>query len=331
MSSSFPAKPVSRIRSEYSLGSYPAIFVLLIVFSLLSVFLPHFFSVTNLYNLFRQLAMTLVVAAGVTIVMISGEFDISVGSTVALSAITCALGISRFGVLVGVFGGLSVGLLVGSINGLFVAFLSTPSLVTTLSTMMIVRSLSFVTSQARVLPVTVSGFRALSHAEPLGVPILFLHVAAVYAATQWILKKTRYGRYVYAVGSNEEAARLCGIRTSKVKFRAFLISGLFAGVSGVLLLSRIMAVQADAARNLELEVLAGVIVGGTALSGGRGNALMTIVGVLIIGIIRNAINLSQIDMFWNDSISGAIILISMLANVGWRRLRNPGHPTRESH
>lgn len=300
------------------ISSYSAVLIFLVMLISLSLLLPNFFTTTNLTNLIRQLAIALVVAAGVTVVMIGGEIDISVGSIVALSAILCGLAINRYGIAAGILTGMAAGLAFGALNGLLIALFGTPSFITTLSTMMIARSLTYVVSRGQVISGFPEEFRILSQAQLVGLPILLLNVAIIYIFTYWLLTRTRLGKYIYAVGSNENSARLCGIKTARVKFKTFLISGLFAGMAGILLLSRMMAVQADTARNLEFEVFAAVIVGGTALSGGRGNVLLTIVGVFIIGMIRNAINLSRIDMFWHDMITGFIILVAMLIDVGWK-------------
>jgi ribose/xylose/arabinose/galactoside ABC-type transport system permease subunit len=291
------------------------------MFLFLSFTLPRFLTLVNLTNLVRQLSITLVVAAGVTVVMIGGEIDISVGSIVTLSAIICGMGINRYGVGIGMLSGVAAGLTIGALNGLFVAVFKTPSFITTLSTMLIARSLSYVISRGQVISNFPQGFRGLSQSEFLGIPVLMIYVILVYLLTNWYMLRTRFGKYVYATGSNEISAGLCGIKTTGVKFTTFIISGLYSGFAGILLLSRIMAVQADTARNMELEVFASVIVGGTALYGGRGNVLMTIVGVFIIGMIRNAVNLSRIDMFWNDLLTGVIILVALLVAVGWNRFR----------
>lgn len=306
------------LRRSYGLIQSLAVLILLVV--VISLLSPRFLSTTNITNLMAQMSVNLVVAAGMTIVMISGEFDISVGSVVALSAAVAAWMMTRYGVVAGVVASLLVGPALGVVNGVIVTRGRIPSFIATLGTMMMARSLAFVITQGRVIANLPEDFKAVGQGQTFGIPTLFLIALGTFVVGWVLLTRTAFGKKVYAVGANRTVAVLSGIRADRVKLLCLVIVGLASSFAGNLLLSRIGAIQADTARGLEFEVIAAVVIGGTSLYGGQGNILRTIIGVIIIALIRNFLNLSRIDIFWQDFATGAIIVLAVLLEALQKRI-----------
>ena len=185
---------------------------------------------------------------------------------------------------------------------------------------MMARSLAFVTTGDQVVSDLPEAFKAIGQARPAGVPLPFLVALLTYAVGWFVLTRTVFGKRVYAVGANRMVATLSGIRADRVKIQCMMIVGFTAAFAGNLLLARIGAIQADTARGLEFEVIAAVVIGGTSLYGGQGNILRTIIGVIIIALIRNFLNLSRIDIFWQDFATGAIIIAAVLLDALQKRV-----------
>jgi ribose/xylose/arabinose/galactoside ABC-type transport system permease subunit len=304
------------------INSMQALSVFLVMFIGMSILLPNFFTVLNLTNIMKQYSVSMILAVGTTFVIISGEIDISVGSLIALSGISAGIVIEDYGVFAGILAALAIGLAFGAFNGLIITKGRIPSFIATLGTMQMARSLSFVFSQGQVITSFPDSFRFIGQESIYGFPIIFMLVIIVYAISFIIFKKTKFGQHVYAVGGNRIAAILSGINADKIKMQVMMISGTIAGFCGLLLTSRAMAVQADTGRGMEFEVIAGAIIGGASLNGGVGNILQTIVGVAIIGLIRNGLNMSRIDIFWNDFVTGAVIIGAVLMDSMRKRMQN---------
>ncbi len=311
-------RSVELLRQSYGLIQTLAVLALLVV--VMSILSPRFLSWINLSNLMGQMAVPLVVAAGMTIVMISGEFDISVGSVVALTAAVSAALMHQIGIVPAVALSLLIGPALGLANGVVVTKAGIPSFIVTLGTMMMARSLAFVTTGGQVISDLPPTFKAIGQGRLLEIPIPFLLALLCYAVGWLVMTRTAFGKRVYAVGANRMVAILSGIRADAVKIQCMVIVGFTASLAGNLLLSRIGAIQADTARGLEFEVIAAVVIGGTSLYGGQGNILRTIIGVIIIALIRNFLNLSRIDIFWQDFATGAIIVGAVLLDALQKRI-----------
>ncbi len=306
------------VRQSYGLIQTLAVLILLVV--VISVLSPRFLTWINLYNLMAQMGVNLIVAAGMTVVMISGEFDISVGSVVALTAAVSATLMHQYGVVPAVLISLLIGPTLGVFNGLIVTKGRIPSFITTLGTMMIARSLAFVTTGGRVVSNLPEEFKAIGQGATFGIPNPFVIALACYGIGWVLMTRTAFGKKVYAVGANRTVAMLSGIRADRVKIICMVVVGFTASFAGNLLLARIGAIQADTARGLEFEVIAAVVIGGTSLNGGQGKILRTIIGVVIIALIRNFLNLSRIDIFWQDFATGAIIVGAVLLDAFQKRI-----------
>ncbi|BCF95042.1 ABC transporter permease [Paraburkholderia largidicola] len=309
---------IEGLRQSYGLIQAMGVLILLVL--ILSLLSPRFLTWINIYNLMGQMAVALIVAAGMTVVMISGEFDISVGSVVALSAAVSATLMPHIGVVLAILVSLLVGPVLGLFSGLVVTRGHVPSFIATLGMMMIARSLAFVTTGGQVISNLPDAFTETGQGVTFGVPNTFLIAVLCYGAGWVLMTRTTFGKKVYAVGANRNVAVLSGIRADRVKIICLMIVGLSASFAGNLLLSRVGAIQADTAKGLEFEVIAAVVIGGTSLSGGQGNILRTIIGVVTIALIRNFLNLSRIDIFWQDFATGAIILGAVLLDVLQKRI-----------
>jgi len=306
------------LRQSYGLIQALAVLILLVV--VISLFSPRFLTIINITNLMAQMGVNLIVAAGMTVVMISGEFDISVGSVVALTAAVSATLMQRYGIVPAVLVSLVIGPALGVFNGLVVTKGRIPSFITTLGTMMIARSLAFVTTGGKVVSNLPDSFKIIGQGQTFGIPNPFVIALVCYAIGWVLMTRTAFGKKVYAVGANRTVAMLSGIRADRVKIVCMMIVGVTASFAGNILLARIGAIQADTARGLEFEVIAAVVIGGTSLYGGQGNILRTIIGVVIIALIRNFLNLSRIDIFWQDFATGAIIVGAVLLDALQKRI-----------
>jgi len=288
---------------------------------------PRFLSIINLTNLMAQMAPMLIVASGMTIVMISGEFDLSVGSTVALTASVSAFLMKQMGIFPAIFLSLLIGPALGTFNALIIIKGKVPSFITTLGTMMMARSLAYVVTGGKVIADMPASFKVVGQGYIFGIPLPFLIALVCYAVGFIALTRTAFGKKVYSVGANKTVAILSGIRSDRVKLACLIIVGFTASFAGNILLARIGAIQADTAKGLEFEVIAAVVIGGTSLYGGQGNILRTIIGVIIIAMIRNFLNLSHINIFWQDFATGAIIIGAVLFDLLQKQLgsRGPSH------
>ncbi len=303
---------VNREKASGVFGTLQALIVFIVMFVLLSIFVDNFFTVTNITNLMKQNATNLIIGAGMTVVILTGEFDISVGSIMGLAAFTGVTVMNGYGIPLGILSAAAIGLLFGLINGVLTTKGKIPSFIATLGTQMVARGLCLVMSGGFPEAMEDRTLGALSQGDFLGIPNLFWIVIIVYVIVYILLKKTAFGQHVYAVGSNRNAAVLSGINADFVKIRAFLLIGFLAGFCGILSSARVFSASPETGTGVEFEVIAGVVIGGTSVSGGEGNVLLTIVGVIIIGLIRNALNLIHVNILWNNVVTGAVIIAAVL-------------------
>ena len=265
-----------------------------------------FFTQANLVNVLRQNAFIAILAAGMTFVILTGGIDLSVGSVVALSGVVCA-GLLAAGssVPVGVLAGLAVGLAAGVVNGMAVTALKVPAFVVTLAMMLVVRGAAFKYTDARTITGLPAGFGALSGGTAASLVML-----GVFVASWIVLTRTAFGRHVCAVGGNRQAAWRAGVRVRRVQVAGFALSGLTAGLAGVLVASRLNAGYPRAGEYYELDAIAAVVVGGTSLFGGRGSIWGTLAGAFFIGILNNALNLFHVSTYDQLIAKGAVLLVA---------------------
>jgi len=265
-----------------------------------------FLTSTNLGNVLRQNAFTAVLAAGMTFVIVSGAIDLSVGSIVGLAGVLCADVMARgAGVGVAISVGVLSGTVIGALNGLAVTRLRIPAFVVTLAMMLIARGAAFKYTDARTITGLPQSFSLLSSGFAASAIM-----AVVFAASWLVLMRTAFGRHVYAVGGNVEAAALSGVRVSRVQRRVFVISGACAGIAGVLVASRLNAGYPRAGEFYELDAIAAVVVGGTSLFGGRGSIWGALGGAFFVGVLNNGLNLFRVSPYDQLMVKGAVLLIA---------------------
>jgi ribose transport system permease protein len=292
-----------------------AIFVALLVeCTVLAVATDAFLTPANLGNVLRQNAFTAILAAGMTFVILTAGIDLSVGSVVGLSGMVCASIMAGGGsVAAGVAAGLLIGVAAGMANGAAITALRVPPFVVTLATMLILRGAAYKLTDARTISGLPPGFGALSTSFASAALMIGIFVAA------WLLlMRTPFGRHVYAVGGNAEAAWLSGVRVARVQFAVYTLCGFTAGAAGVLVASRLNAGYPRAGEFYELDAIAAVVVGGTSLFGGRGSIWGTLAGAFFIGVLNNGLNLFRVSPYDQLIVKGAVLLAAASLDR-WRR------------
>ena len=281
---------------------------------LLSLTTPNFFSLQNMTIVLRQVSINGILAIGVTFVIIAGGIDLSLGSVVALAGVAAALFAhpGEYALLVPIMMAIGVGLLIGSLNGLAVTKGKVAPFIVTLGMMTIARGLALVVSDGRPVTNLSDSFNAIGGGNVWGVPIPILIFIGVILLSSFLLNQTRIGRYMYAVGGNEKAAYASGVRVNTVKMIAYMICSGLAGLAGIVLASRINTGQPNAGVAYELDAIAAVVIGGTSLAGGIGTIGGTVLGVLLIGVINNGLDLLNISSYYQQIIKGVIIIAAVL-------------------
>jgi ribose/xylose/arabinose/galactoside ABC-type transport system permease subunit len=283
---------------------------------LLWILTPHFLTVSNLLNVLEQTSINAVVAVGMTFVILSAGIDLSVGSVLALSGVVMATLLHQ-GVAppYAVAGGLATGFGFGALNGIAIAWGRLPPFIATLGMMSIARGFALLFTEGRPVSGFEPGFRSLATSRLLGVPAPVVITAAVYLAARVVLSSTRFGRYVYAMGGNEEATRLSGVNVRLHKTLVYGVSGLTSAVAAVLLTARLNSAQPIAGIMYELDAIAAVVIGGTSLAGGEGGVGGTLIGALIMGVLRNGLNLLGVSSFLQQVVIGLVIVFAVLLDT----------------
>ena len=298
---------------------------------------PHFFSPVNLEGLLLSVSTIGTIACTMLFCLASGAFDLSVGSVVACAGVVTALVINATGsVVLGVLAGLGLGLAVGLVNGLLIAKAGINALIATLATMQIVRGLGYIVSGGKSVGIVRENFFLLGNTVLFRVPAgtdSLTHEQVYFSVTSpvlvcvacvflfgFLIERTTYGRNTLALGGNAEAARLAGIRVDRLRIIIFAVQGMVAAVAGVVLASRVTSGQPKISEGLELEVISACVLGGVSLNGGVGKMSHVVAGVLIMGTVQNAMNLSNVDSFWQYVARGLILL----AAVAVDRLKQRG-------
>jgi ribose transport system permease protein len=295
------------------LGPLIGFFLLCIVLSVLS---DSFLTVDNWLNILRQVSINALIAFGMTFVILTGGIDLSVGSVLALSsAITAGMMASGTNGVTAIIIGLLAGFFMGAINGIVITKGRVAPFIATLATMTMFRGLTLVYTDGRPITGFASDdilFQMMGRGYFLGIPVPVVFMIVVYVALYFVLKKTTFGRHTYAIGGNEEASRLSGIRVDRLKIWIYSLTGGLSALAGIILTSRLNSAQPTAGTAYELDAIAAVVLGGTSLSGGRGWIFGTLVGALIIGVLNNGLNLLNVSSFYQQVIKGLVILLAVL-------------------
>lgn len=298
----------------------PAAMVLLVV--ALTALSPSFLTVGNLLNVTRQVSINAVMAAGMTFVILTGGIDLSVGSVLAIAGAVMA-GVLKGGspLLAGLLVGLAVGTGFGALNGVAVAYGNVAPFIATLATLTIARGLTLVYTDGRPISDLGATFSWLGTGDIAGIPAPAIITLLVFAVSTIILTQMVIGRYIYAIGGNEEATRLSGVSVRRYKVLVYSLSGFLSAVAAIILTSRLDSAQPTAGLGYELDAIAAVVLGGTTLAGGEGSMAGTLLGAFLIGILNNGLNLLNVSSFYQQVVKGLVILVAVLLDQKLRGRR----------
>lgn len=308
------ARSVASRLSDFT-SRYGIIIAFVALCAVLSVISPYFLSVNNLLNVLRQTSINGILAIGMTFVILTRGIDLSVGSLMACAAMVAAsfaTGAEAAPLSVAVLAALATGLVLGSVNGLFVARFAIPPFVMTLGMLSMARGFTYIYNDGMPISNLSPAFRFIGQGEVLGIPMPVILFLGVFFVSWAVLRLTTYGRYIYAVGGNPRAAETSGIRVRMVIFSVYAVSGLLCGLAGVLLSARTSAALPQAGVAYELDAIAAVVIGGTSLAGGVGSVVGTLFGALIIGVMNNGLDLLGVSSFYQQVVKGAIIVLAVM-------------------
>lgn len=310
--------PLAKTIRQYG-GILAGLLVLVILFSSIN---SSFLTVNNLTNIILQVSIIAITAYGMTYVLLLGDIDLSVGSTIALVGTCCALGLS-FGIPFWLVLPLSImaAMVIGLINGSLTALAGIPSFIVTVATMGIFRGVAYVVTDGTPVMIKDETFLAMGNGELFYVPVPIWILLVLLVVNHFILSKTTFGRKIYITGGNKEAAIYSGINVTALKIKVFMIAAVMAGISGMILASRLYSGQPNAALSYELDAIAAAVLGGTSLNGGYGTVIGTLIGALIIGVINNGMNLMNVPYFYQMMVKGMVILIAVYVDVRNKKKR----------
>jgi ribose transport system permease protein len=283
---------------------------------LLWILTPYFLTVSNLLNVLEQTSINAIIAVGMTYVIISGGIDLSVGSLLALSGVVLATLLHQgYPIPVAIAAALAVGACFGALSGIAITWGRLPPFIATLGMMSIARGCALLFTEGRPVSGFGAEFRSIATARIAGIPAPVFVTAAVYLVAHFVLSETKFGRYVYALGGNEEATRLSGVNVRLYKSAVYALSGLTSAIAAVLLTARLNSAQPIAGIMYELDAIAAVVIGGTSLVGGEGSLGGTLIGALIMGVLRNGLNLLSVSSFMQQIVIGLVIVGAVLIDT----------------
>ena len=292
------------------------VIALVILMAVITIINSNFLTANNLLNLLLQVTSNALIAFGMTFVILTGGIDLSVGSILALSsALTAGLLGSGMPVTLAILISLILGCILGMINGLLISYGKLAPFIVTLATMTIFRGATLVYTNGNPITKGLSDtflFQFLGQGYIVGIPFPVIIMFIVFIVLYVLLHKTAFGKSVYAIGGNEKAAYISGVKLNKVKIIIYSISGIMASISGLIITSRLSSAQPTAGASYEMDAIAAVVLGGTSLSGGKGRILGTLIGALIIGVLNNGLNIIGVSAFWQQVVKGVVILIAVL-------------------
>lgn len=296
-----------------------SIIALLVLIGVVSPINPNFFTVDNILNILRQTSVNAIIAVGMTFVILIAGIDLSVGSILALTgAFAASMVGTELSILLVIPAVLLIGTLLGTLSGVIVAKGKVQAFIATLVTMTLLRGVTMVYTDGRPISTgfsdTADAFAFLGTGYLFGIPVPIWLMAIVFLISWYVLKHTKMGRYIYALGGNEAATQLSGINVDKVKIFVFAVSGFLSALAGLIVTSRLSSAQPTAGVTYELDAIAAVVVGGTSLMGGKGRVMGTLIGALIIGFLNNALNLLDISSYYQMIAKALVILVAVLAD-----------------
>ena len=307
-----------------NLRKFQSVIALIVLCIVLSLLTDKFFTTANGVNVLRQVAVNVCIATGMTLVVLTSGIDLSVGSVLALcGAITAGLlknGLQipsadlyiGFTILGAVFGAILIGSLMGWFNGFVITKFKVPPFVATLAMLTIARGFTMLYTEGHPISNLGDNFAYIGAGSFFHIPVPVWIAVAVVLLAVFITKKTKLGRYIYAIGGNETAAKLSGIRINKVKITVYSLGAALAAIGGIIVTSRLDSAQPNAGMSYELDAIAAVVIGGTSLNGGKGTIWGTVIGAVIIGVLNNGLVLLNVSPFWQQVVKGGVILLAVI-------------------
>jgi ribose transport system permease protein len=308
-------------KTTQTILAFASLILLIGIFGILS---PNFLTYNNMNTILLATAVNGILAVGITFVIITGGIDLSVGTVMTFCSVMCAITITKFHlpVPVGLAAAILAGTVCGLVNGVLIAKLKLPPFIATLGMMNVTRGLNLVISGTKPVYLTdVDGFSGIALKMVFGIPmgVVLFFAAAIIAA--FILGKTVVGRYTFAIGSNEEAARLSGINTDLWKIRIYAMSGAFFGLAGIVMASRLSSAQPALGLGYEMDAIAAAVIGGASLSGGEGGILGTIIGAFIITVLTNGLRILSVPQEWQMVVTGLIVIAAVYMDIVRRKIK----------
>ncbi|MES2773833.1 MAG: ribose ABC transporter permease [Bacteroidota bacterium] len=309
---------------KQTLSRFQSLIALVVLCIILSILSDKFFTADNGLNVLRQIAVNICIATGMTLVVLTSGIDLSVGSVLALCGAVAA-GLLKngieipagnlfigFTVLGAALGGIILGSLLGWFNGFAITKFKVPPFVATLAMLTIARGFTMLYTKGHPISNLGESFAVIGTGWWLGIPVPVYIATAVVLLAVFVTQKTKMGRYIYAIGGNEQAAKLSGINIKKVKIKVYAMAGALAALGGIIVTSRLDSAQPNAGISYELDAIAAVVIGGTSLSGGRGSVWGTVMGAIIIGVLNNGLVLLNVSPFWQQVVKGSVILLAVI-------------------
>lgn len=292
---------------------YATMFILVIFLIAMAFLSDRFFTFKNLTNVGRQISLNAILALGMTLVIISGGIDLSVGGVCALGCCVCAKILNSTGSsLLAIAVVLLIGLAVGAFNGFVVSKTGIAPFIVTLSTVSIIRGITLVMTNASPMPISNAAFKFIGQGTLLGIPFPIYITLNLAIITAFVMNKTVFGRYVYAIGGNERSAIVAGIQVKKVKISVYMVSGFLAAFTAIIYTSRLSSGVPSLGDGFEMDAITAAVIGGASLAGGQGHIWGTMIGAVIIGILNNALNLLNINSYFQDIVKGVVVLLAVL-------------------
>lgn len=309
-------------KNRFSISQVFVYLILLFVIVFFSIMSQSFMTSRNILNICRQVSMIGICSVGMTMVLLTGGIDISVGSIIALSGVVAAKLIAEnmWPIFPAMVVGVVIGVICGIISGVMVAKFDVPALIATLAMQSIARGIAFILTQGIPVYGLPEQIRVLGQGYFLNIPIPVYIMVLMFFIGWWLLEQTTFGRHVYAIGGNEEVARLSGINVMMRKLQIYAFSGFFAGLSGIIMLSRVNSGQPNTSEGFEMDVITAAVLGGVSVAGGQGKIVNVIAGVLIMGMLGNGMTLMNLDEYWQWVTRGAVLLFAV-AFDNWSRKR----------
>lgn len=286
---------------------------LLLLCIIISIITPRFLNLNNILNVLTQVSVNAIIALGMSFVILTGGIDLSVGSILAITgAIAATLVKGTNSIFIALLAALILGGLIGAANGAVVAKGKIQPFIVTLAAMTIFRGVTYVYTNGTPISGLGKNFTFIGNSRVLGIPFPVIITLIIFIIAWYLINETRFGRYTYALGGNEDSTRLSGINTDRIKILVYMISGIAAALSGIIVTSRIGSASPNAGTGYELDAIAAVVLGGTSLSGGEGTITGTIIGAMIIGVLNNGLNLMNVSPFYQSIVKGLVILLAVL-------------------